>query len=71
MRFQSTHGGTKNADGTIFSKDREEKCKQVTLGVFKALYVQGTEVKFVKHLLILLKQQINRFLEHKNSQVKN
>ena len=59
------------ADKTTLNKDGEEVCRNVNMQTFKSIYGYGLNVKFVKLLFILLKKQIDRFVEHKNSLAKN
>jgi len=54
-----------------FNKEGEEICKHVNMQTFKSIYGHGLGHKFVKLLFVLLKKQIDKFVEHKNSTAKN
>lgn len=46
--FEKTVGGV--------NKDGDEVCKQVKLTIFKSIYGHGSQVKFVRLLLLMLKK---------------
>ena len=46
-------------------KEEEEKCLAVRLQTFKGIYGSGTQLRFVKMLLLYLKKQISKHLENK------
>ena len=55
----------------ITGKQEDEVCRFVKLQTFKGIYGHGSNVKFVKLLFLLLKKQIDRFIEQKNATTKN
>ena len=60
-----------SAYGDLKIKKGDDKCRQVKLDMFKAIYGYGLNVKFVKLLFLLLKKQVPRFIEQLNSQAKS
>jgi len=50
-----------------FNKKGDEVCKWVKLQTIKAIYGHGSQVKFVKLLFLMLKKNIDRFIESKNA----
>lgn len=47
---------TINFDKPLVNKDGDEICKHVKLTTFKAIYGHGSQVKFVRLLLLMLKR---------------
>ena len=57
---------TLNSQNTKGNRETEDICKRVKLTLFKQIYGHGLSVKYVKLLFVILKRQIQSFIENRN-----